>query len=306
MAQGMALLTLRTCPDTLILHTATADLEPDTIPDMMKSAATSPQGGGSARIGRSFTRSLKERFFLRFHMSLIISATVLIGLLSSKFLLFLQVDNIVIRYPLVVICSYLMFFLFVKVWLAYIFSSSSSSKAVDIADAVLPDPGFSFGGSTASPGGATFSEGGGGMSGGAGATGSFDVASSAASEGTLASPGGSNASSGIADAGDAVSGIFDDDGVVLIAIAVLLAAIFGSAVFLIYSAPHILSEAAFNCLLATSLAKRYRTMNKPDWVGGVIKDTYKPFLVVLIISVAAAWIIHATYPDVTKLSDLFP
>jgi hypothetical protein len=40
-------------------------------------------------------------------------------------------------------------------------------------------------------------------------------------------------------------------------------------------------------------------------MGSVFKDTYKPFLVVLLISIAAAWVIHTYAPDLTKIPDLF-
>ena len=46
-------------------------------------------------------------------------------------------------------------------------------------------------------------------------------------------------------------------------------------------------------------------MDKPDWMGSVFKDTYKPFLIVLVISLVAAAMIHAHDPSITKLSDLF-
>lgn len=85
----------------------------------------------------------------------------------------------------------------------------------------------------------------------------------------------------------------------------LLAAVFGAAIYLLYLAPHILSEAAFDCLLGANLVKRYKNVTQPDWMGHVLQDTYKPFLIVLMITVAAAWVIHAHDPSITKISDLF-
>jgi hypothetical protein len=122
---------------------------------------------------------------------------------------------------------------------------------------------------------------------------------------TPPSPGGSGSSSGVLDGvGDAVSGIFDDDGIVLVALGILLAATVGGAVYLISIAPHILSEAAFDFLLGTSLVRSYRRMNQPDWMGSVFRDTYKPFLLVLVVAFGAAWAIHAHDPKITKLSDV--
>lgn len=264
-------------------------------------------GGIKTRL--TFMRRMKERFFLRFHMSLILLATVLTGLLSTKLLFLVPVDNIVIRYPLAVLVAYLAFFLFVKLWLAYM-SSSRTLRSLDVAGDVLsnmPDLPGGIGPSIDVPDVAHFG-GGGGTFDGAGAAGAFDGPVSGASADIMSSSSGAaEASSGIADAaGDAVSGIFDfdDDGLVLIVLGVMLAAIFGSAIYLIYIAPHILSEAAFDFLLGTSLIRSYKKVNQPDWTGSVFQDTYKPFLAVLLISIAAAWILHANYPEVTKLSDL--
>jgi len=253
-------------------------------------------------------RHLRERFFLRFHMSLILMATGLSGLLASKMLLLLQMDNIVIRYPLTVLCSYLAFFLFVKLWLAYM-SASQAFNGPNIQGNVLSDlPNLPGGGSGPDVELPKFG-GGGGTGGGGGATGAFDgQATNVQMAFVPPSPGAADSASGVGNAvGDAASGSldFDGDGVILIAIGVLLAAIFGSAIYLVYIAPHILSEAAFNFLLGTSLIRSYRKINHPDWMGSVFKDTYKPFLVVLLFSFAAAWVIHSYAPDLTKISDLF-
>ena len=237
-------------------------------------------------------------------MTLILLATVLTGLLSTELLLLVPVNNIVIRYPLAVLVAYLAFFLFVKLWLAYM-STSRSLNVLDAAGDVLSGVPDLSGGTGPSVNLPRFG-GGGGTFDGAGAAGAFDGPVPGASADLLSSSSGAaESSSGIADAaGDTVSGIFDDDGLILIVLGVLLAAICGSAIYLIYIAPHILSEAAFDFLLGTSLIRSYKKMNQPDWMGSVLRDTYKPFLLVILIAVASAWIIHAQHPEITKLSDL--
>jgi hypothetical protein len=272
--------------------------------DTQKKLNTAPQRDPAVKVRKTFMRRVQDRFYLRFHMSLILLATALSGVLSAKVLLLLHVDNITIRYPLAVVIAYLAFFLFVKLWLKYM-SSRQPLKGLDSVSDVLPDlPGFS-GGSGSSGSGPTFSGGGGG-SGGGGATAAFDgpIADSRAMVVPPSSDAGS--SSGVlSSAGDAVSGIFDDDGIILIALGILLAATVGGAVYLIYIAPHILSEAAFDFLLGTSLIRSYRKMNRPDWMGSVFRDTYIPFLIVLVIAFCAAWVIHAHDPGITRISDIF-
>jgi hypothetical protein len=256
------------------------------------------------QVRKTFMRRIQERFFLRFHMSLILLATALSGVLSTTVMLHLNVDNIMVRYPLAVVFAYLAFFLFVKLWLKYM-SSSQPLKGLDSAGDVLPDlPSFS--GGSGSSGSAPAFSGGGGGSGGGGASAAFD--GTAANSQAVVMPPSSDAGSssgGLGSVGDAVSGVFDDDGIVLIALGILLAATVGGAVYLVYIAPHILSEAAFDFLLGTSLIRSYRKMNRPDWMGSVFKDTYMPFLIVLVIAFGAAWVIHAHDPSITKLSDVF-
>jgi hypothetical protein len=151
--------------------------------------------------------------------------------------------------------------------------------------------------------------GGGGRFGGGGVSGDFDGPATNAPAALISSTSGTadSASGGGKSIGDAVSGALDvdDKAIILIAIGVLLAAIFGSTIYLIYIAPHILSEAAFNFLLGSSLIKSYRRMNHPDWMGSVFKDTCKPFLAVLVVALAAALAVHRLAPEITKISELF-
>jgi hypothetical protein len=259
-----------------------------------------------------FVRILKERLFLRFHMSLILIGIALIGLLTSKVLMAFDVNNIIIRYPLAVVVSYLAFFGFVKLWLEYITSlnvQKSYNASDTVSDTISSIPDLS-GGTLPSHG--TFPGGGGGMSGGGGASGSFDgvgvhldvsvhdVLSSAVS----------HTSHGIGEtvgnvAGEAASGIADDGVCVLAILGILLAIVFGLGFYVVYDAPFILSEAAFDFILAASLVKSSRRIDDPDWKGSVLRTTWKPFVAALLISFVGAVIIHASYPAVHKISEIY-
>jgi hypothetical protein len=270
---------------------------------MSEKSVKPPKSDRFARIKQSFIKNVRDRFFLRFHMLLILAATILSGSLFSKLLLLVHVDNIVLRYPLAVLLSYAAFFLFVKLWLYYmtVYEVNKQETTANILSNI-PDPS----GISASSSDVQLFSGGGGTSGGGGVSASLDGSSQISRQALDAVPSASEgSSSGIADAaGNAVSGIFDDDGVILVVIGVLLATIFGSSLYLIYNAPHILSDAAFNFLLASSLIRGYKVMTKPDWIGSVFKSTFLPFFIVLAVSFGAAWIIHARYPQLTKLSDV--
>jgi hypothetical protein len=255
-----------------------------------------------------FVRVLKERLFLRFHMSLILIDTALVGLLASKLLLLSLVTNIVIRYPLAVIVAYLAFFGFIKLWLAYI-NSSPERNSYDAADATI-DAVSSFPDLSGArmPSLPTFGGGGGGLSGGGGASGSFDVVGADAGKAVFSavsdSAGGIGKTAGDA-AGDAASGIAEEAGWVLVILGILLAIVFGAGIYLVYDAPFVLTEAAFDFALSASLLKSSRKMDDIDWKGSVFRTTWKPFIIVLLISLIGAALVHSQYPNVQKLSEIF-
>jgi hypothetical protein len=251
-----------------------------------------------------FIRRFKERFFLRFHMSLILIATALTGLLVSKLLLLLHLENIVVRFPLTVVISYLAFIGLIKIWLLYITGSQPSESSGASGD-ILPDTANITIGSSSAPQQPEFAGGMGGTHGGGGVTGSFDSPVPSVQAGiTDTSSSGACSGGEIAGAvGDVASGL-DEDAIALIALGILLAVIFGSSLYLLYAAPNILAEAAFNFLLASGLKRSFKKMDSAEWIGSIFRATWIPFMFVLVITIIAAWVIHEIYPDVTKLSQL--
>lgn len=249
-----------------------------------------------------FIRRFRMRFLLRFHMSLILMATCLSGALFSKLLLLLSVRDPLIRYPLTACLSYLLFFLFIKLWLWYV-STTTQQKAADTADAVtgsadLTDIPLNLAG-RAAPQAAEAFAGGGGDFGGGGASGSFGEAAEAVADAI------GKAGKSVGDkVGDLVPDLDEGLGVVLLVLGVLLTVVFGAGLYLIYSAPAILSEAAFEFLLAGSLVRRSKRMDDPDWMGSVLRATWVPFASVLAISLAVGWVLHAYFPEVERIADL--
>src|SRR5687767_3235192 len=75
-----------------------------------------------ARWQEGFKKHLVERFVIRFHMTLILGATTLSGVVLSKLLFLLGVESLPWRYPLAVAGSYLVFFGAVRLWLSYVLS----------------------------------------------------------------------------------------------------------------------------------------------------------------------------------------
>ena len=244
-----------------------------------------------------FISKLKKRFSLRLHMTLILMATAMAGVSASKLLLIAGLDNPAIRYPLTVLFAYCVFFVAIKFWLWIIVGSAAVQTRLaglsmpDISSVSLPD-----GVSSASD--VAFSGGGGKFS-GAGSSASFGDAVPSGGPSGGSSPGGGLGSLDI-DLDDGIGII-----IVLILLALLLIAVFGAGAYLIYQAPAILSEVAFDSVLAVSLVQKSKKLQDPDWIGSVFKATWKEFAIILLFTVIAGTAIHLIFPDVTKISDLY-
>ncbi len=260
-----------------------------------------------------FMQRFKGLHSLRFHMSLILLATVGSGLLATRLMLGLGLKNMAVRYPLAVLSAYLIFFLLVKLWLKLVVSLPfSGQKNSSGSFNLLPDlSGSSSSGGTASGSGGGF-RGGGGNFGGGGASGSFgDMDAVLAGSGAEMASSGVEAGGGVAEAaggaaGDAVSSLdLDKAWLVFLALAAIAALVFGVGIYLIYQAPLILSEAAFQGILAGGLAHRARRLQSGDWMGSLFKATWVPLALTLLLALLAGFLIHHFFPGVTHLSELW-
>lgn len=239
-------------------------------------------------------------------MFIILLATTLSGVLFAKLLLLVRVADFRVRYPLIVIFSYLVFFACIKLWLHFMtsakISDSSGEGGSDLFD--IPVVGSSRGLGQAAV------RGGGGEFLGAGASGSFDAPeTAAAASAALSGDSASAASSGAETVSDTVGGAADSLGdadiiAVVIVLLVLLGTILASSFLIIYSAPAILAEAAFQGVLAVSLARKARSVADGAWIKSVLKDTWKPFAAALGVTVLASIALHVYFPEATKLADV--
>jgi hypothetical protein len=69
---------------------------------------------------REFGDDLRNRYWLRWRMALLIAMTMLTGLGASKIMLEAGVTNVLYRYPISAIIAYGFFFLFTKSWIDHI------------------------------------------------------------------------------------------------------------------------------------------------------------------------------------------
>ncbi len=264
-------------------------------------------------VKQKFKKRFIKRVFTRFHMSLILFGTILSGVIFSKIFLVVGLNNLIVRFFIVLVLAYLSFFVFMKLWLHYLTTPYRKKRIgenlMDAADAITIIPDFSST-SSALDMSAPDMIGHGGEFGGGGASGAWSGASvlseMAVSEGIAETT--ESTSETLAEAAsEAISeiAIADEGGILLIPLVLLLLIIFGGAIYLIYAAPAIISEAAFELILATTLIKKARTINNPNWMGSVFRATWPAFALTLVIAIIAGWALMAYCPQATKISEAF-
>jgi len=79
--------------------------------------------------------------------------------------------------------------------------------------------------------------------------------------------------------------------------------VIASFIWIVYAAPAILSEAAFNAVLAGALAHHTHRATHGEWIGGVVKKTAIPFALILTLAVVMGWWAQHICPTALRLTD---
>ncbi|MFO1310848.1 MAG: hypothetical protein U1F41_02160 [Burkholderiales bacterium] len=255
-------------------------------------------------------RSLASRFWLRFHMSVMLFAAFGSGFLASYGLLRMGVGSTLVRWPLGTLVGYIALIYCMRLWLAYIgvrpLHIDTGRRAHDDGSSVVPDIQVSGGGGGGSGGGiGDIFRGGGGSSGGGGASGSFGDAPMrfAAASGSSGGGGGKSGSGFSLDLdGDAVKVL-----VLVIIVLAIAAALGGGVIYLVASAPHLLADVAFGAALTGGIAPAARRVANADddWTGSVLKATWKPFAIILVVVVAASIALNHYFPGARTIGEAF-
>jgi hypothetical protein len=246
---------------------------------------------------RSLERRIARRFFLRWHMTLILAAVALAGVVASKILLILGVRSLPVRYALAIGISYAAFFLWVRLWLAYAWHTwhqERLSPGLDV-DSLVDRPGGSitpFDVPSADP---AFHAGG-GQFGGGGASGTFDATSGADTS--------SAAGGNIGDTASLADVPGDEGCLIVIVLGVFLVVVGGVGLYVIYVAPSILFEAFFQFVLASTLVRAARRADQSHWSRGVFASTAGPALVVLLVAVVFAVVAQRHCPGADTMPEI--
>ena len=235
----------------------------------------------------AFTAWIAGHFFLRFHMTLILGGTFLAGLLVTKLFLDAGNTNLALRYGVAVAAAYGAFLLLMNLWLWYMGARAEDDEptAGNVVDAL--DLAHDIGSTVRPSGPANLFDAGGGSFGGGGSTGSF----------------GETAAEGVSGlVGDADEGGCAILVVLLIAALVLTIGVAGA--YLIWAAPGILAEAAFEAFLTSALLPGARRSEAQGWLHGTVRATVVPFAVMLIAAVAFGAAANELCPEARRMADV--
>ena len=238
---------------------------------------------------------LAKHFSLRLHMTIILVATFAVGLLTVHGLFVIHVAKLWMRYAIAVIVAYGAFLGLLKIWLFYFAicirqahgKSSSGGIDLDVCD-------FSSGGSSSGSSSSLSDLGsGGGKFGGGGASGSWGTPEP---QPVVSVP--------IKSSGGGFSLDLDGDEIVLVIIVIAVAsAIIGAGAYLIWAAPTILSDCAFNAVLASALIQKTKKVSHPEWVGSVLHATAIPFTIVFALTILMGWYAQHICPGALRVRD---
>ncbi len=238
----------------------------------------------------AFVAWMTGRFFLRFHMAVILGLTFLAGLAITKAFLDAGNTNLALRYGVSVAASYAAFLFLINLWLWYVARSDEDDDddvdVLDVADGIDLATRMASDGLRGGPPSPMFQAGGGSFGGG-GASGSF----------------GESAADGVSSlVGDA-----DEGGcaiVVVLLVAALVLTVAAAGIYLVWAAPAILAEAAFEAFLASALVPAARKSEAQGWLHGTVRATIVPFAFMLVAAAGFGWAANDLCPGARRMADV--
>ena len=100
----------------------------------------------------------------------------------------------------------------------------------------------------------------------------------------------------------------DGDGwlviLLLILVAALLSSAFGAVIYLVYSAPTILAEVAFQAMLAGGMVKSSQRWRDASWETSLFKSTWIAFVLIFVLAVGTAVLAARLFPTAHTLPDV--
>ncbi|WP_296227939.1 hypothetical protein [Ralstonia sp. UBA689] len=241
---------------------------------------------------RNIARRLAARFALRMHVLLIVLWSLAWGVGCNKALHWVGLESPPWRYGTAAVAAWLAMLVAFKLWLAYTGftqrrkqqrASESADSGADLDfDFDLPRIGGSTGRAAVR---SSIGEHGGTFSGG-GASADFEPFASA-DDGSPLGEAASSMAEGLSSADE-----FLPVALVIAVVVAVVAASLGVLTYFYTQGPMLLSEAAFEVLLAGGLIRTARRANDADWLRTVVVKTAVPWLIVLGCAIAVGLLLR--------------
>jgi hypothetical protein len=222
-------------------------------------------------------------------MSLMLGLVSLTGVMTSRGLYAAGLQQMALRYGIAALASYGMFFILVRLWIAYTERPVDYVELEEEATSLDLDEMIEAG----TDAGAALEE-------AQSLSSNTPVLHTAAMHEPNLAAGGDASPLKSTILGKFKLDLDDDEGMVLVILGLLVVVVCGGGAYLIVQAPEILSEAAFQAALSAGLVKSAKPMMKPDWMGSVLRKTWLPFVLFFAASVGAGWAIQLRCPGTTS------
>lgn len=229
---------------------------------------------------------------LRLQLAAILTLAAIAAFLISAVSLRLGLGSMAIRYPLAAVCGYLTFLALIRAWIAWIRSvdwaraDSRDARRDPVSHVDLPDLSDVARSSSQAPASSAF---GGGRSGGAGSGATWADGSSGLRSGGRS-----------AWTGPSIDVDFDEAWPIVIA---LLCAVGGLALvfYAVYAAPPLLAEVALDAAIISTLYRRMRRQDASHWGVTVLRRTWAPALVVIVLAAIGGYALDQVSPEARSI-----
>jgi hypothetical protein len=251
--------------------------------------------------------ALQRDSFPRLQMTLIVAVTGGAGFLASFTLLHLGVHGMALRWPLALGLAYLCFLGLLGLWLRW---QSSGGPDLTALGELMPNASR---GPASGSGPAPMRSGGGGDFGSGGASGSFEAPAPGTAE--AAQPAGpamdmatDGSGGGMAlpdlDLGDAVDA---EDGLSLLALLLVLLlalALALASLWVVWTAPALLSEVLVDGALSFTLYRHLRRTAPRHWLSTAVRRTVLPFAITAVFLAVVGGVLASAAPGARSLGEV--
>jgi hypothetical protein len=205
---------------------------------------------------------MTRALWVRFHVTVILLGVVVVGMLANTLLLHLGLGSLPLRYALDVLIGYAAFFVGVKLWLRYAETALPPRLKHEVVQ-------IEDGAPPAAP-----------------------------ADGSPRSRWWDFLPIEVPDVSDGAGCLVA--ALLLLALLALLV-LLGVGVYLVAEAPTLLGEVFVQAALAGALRRRVKRMDEPHWSGTVLRATFIPAGIVLLLALLLGVVLHLLCPTAARL-----